>query len=766
MAQQKKLYWVGIRESELSDTGGLFDGSITIFGSNKGNNYSFEKEQNIRIDYSNINKEAMAFINKTAKKIMHQNPECDFLLYYPMEAEEYGALISEHAICINDFKLMDLLENKIYTKLCMSKIVPVIPFTTITGIELEYNNLCDAFPDENRFVVQGTFSCGGSGTWLISSLEDISRILPNITPYNIYTVTPYKNESISVNLHLIIYKQDIVLFPASVQLICENQNHLCYSGADFLMINQLPQEIIEKIYSYGMSIGKYLQTAGYRGICGIDFLTTENEVFFTEINARFQSSSFLINEALKDVSLPSLQKLHMDAFVYPAPLCQIGELSISKSFFSYSFHEDTKEQAKYIWEIQKLCPEVCYCIDDELDWNVPMEDNTYLFKLVFNTNIACVAPNYACRLYNGMDYSFNLIKELPWHQQLKRFKVLLLNQGIRITERASRQLLNNGGPNHKIFQAIDLSVEDKLYLNVPYKVDFSELSPFEVDFQQKEYQLNYYGKPIAKVFVRTNDPLAQNLTKNNIPYDEISYLGVDRLRIHQRSGCFFKEKNIGCTFCDIELSEKFSFEDIKEVIQAYKNHPAIRHFLVGGGSQDPSDSFEELTKIIKYIHELTAKPIYLMSIPPEKTEVLMQLKDAGVTEVAFNIEIFDRNLAKKYMPGKGMLNMKRYESAFKAATELWGKTGNVRSALIIGLEPKESVLAGVEYLCKLGVSPILALLKPSNQLNNFWAPGSGEVLDIWECTETICQKYGIPLGPSCHYCEDNVLKVSLEDNRV
>ena len=482
-----------------------------------------------------------------------------------------------------------------------------------------------------------------------------------------------------------------------------------------------------------------------------------------EINARFQSSSFLINEALKEISLPSLQKLHIDAFIYPKSLYNIEKLSVSKSFFSYSYHKSTKEQTKYIWEIQNICPEVCYCIDDGLDWNVLMEDNTYLFKLVFNTNIACVAPNYACRLYNGMDFNFNLIKELPWHRQLKRFKTLLLNQGIRITERASCQLLKQGGPNYEIFGAIDLSVEDKLYINVPYKVAFSELSPFEVDFQQEEYWLNYYGEPIAKVFVRPIDPLAHNQTKNNIPYDEISYLGVDRLRIHQRSGCFFKENNVGCTFCDIELTEEFSFEDIAEVIQAYKDHPAIRHYLVGGGTQDSSDSFENLIKIIEYIHELTAKNIYLMSIPPENTQILSQLRHSGVTEVAFNMEIFDRDLAKKYMPGKGGLSIKRYENAFTAATKLWGSTGNVRSALIIGLEPMRSVLAGIEYLCKLGVSPILALLKPSNQLSNIWAPNSKEVLDIWECAETICQKYSIPLGPSCHYCEDNVLKVSLED---
>lgn len=764
MFKGEKLFWIGIRESEISSTGQLFDGSITIFGSNTGSNYSFDKEYCVRINYNNDSEELTAFINDKITKILQEYPKSKFLLYYPMEASEYSTLISKHIICINSSALTDLLENKLYTKLWLSKTVPVIPFTSMLGAELDYYDLCRVFPNENNFVVQGTFSCGGSGTWLISQAEDMAEVLQNINSYDIYTVTPYKKESISVNIHLIIYKQEILLFPASVQIIRENQNHLCYGGADFIMINQLPKNIMNKVQEYAKLVGKRLQDAGYRGVCGIDFLTTLDEVFFMEINARFQSSSFLINDTLEDNSLPSLQEFHIDAFFNSVPSYHIPEITISRSFYSYSFQEETKDQMKYIWKIGKACPEVHCCIDDGLDWDMTMEDSTYLFKFVFNTNFACVAPEYMCRIYNGFDYHFNLLKGIPWDKQLKRFKVILLNQGIRICEDALKQLEKCGGPNYDIFYAIDLSIEEKLFLNVPYKVGFSELSPFEISYENDKYWLNYYGHPIAIVSVRTSDPLAHQLTQNHIPYNEIAYLGVDRLRIHQRSGCFFKEHKVECTFCDIEPSIKdFSFDDIAEVIQAYKNNPAINHYLVGGGSQKPSDTFEGTLKIVKYIHEMTSKNIYLMSIPPEDVSVLTYLKDAGVTEVAFNIEVFDRNLAQKYMPGKGKLPLERYSRAFKKATELWGITGNVRSALIVGLEPADSVLKGVEFLCQLGVSPILALLKPANQLEWFWAPESKEVLDIWEQTELICQKYGVPLGPSCHFCEDNVLKVTLDE---
>ncbi len=767
MFQGEKLFWIGIRESEITTTGQLFDGSITIFGSNSGNNYSFEKEKNIRINYNINNHELNSFISKTAKKILKNNPNCKFLLYYPMEVTEYDSAIAEHAICINSSLITDLLENKIYTKLWLSKIAPVIPFTTMIGAELNYDYICSAFPNENSFVIQGTFSCGGSGTWLVSNPDDIKAIIPDTNFESIYTVTPFQEKSISVNIHLIIFEQDVLVFPISVQIILEENKHLSYSGADFAMVRQLPPIIISKVRKYAQMIGRHLQVAGYRGICGIDFLTTPNEVYFMEINARFQSSSFLINEELKKLSLPSLHKLHIDAFYYKSSLCQIPDFFIEKSLYNYSFHSNVKKQIKYIWERSISCPEVYQCVDDNIDWNILMEDGTYLFKLIFNTNIACVSPEYTCRLYNGFHYNFNLLDGVPWYKQIKRFKVLILNLGIRICPKALKQLADNGGINYEIFYAIDLSIEGKIFLNVPYKVAFSELSPFEVDFKNDKYWISYYGQTFAEVSVRTNDPLAQQFTKSFIRYNEIAYLGVDRLRVHLRKGCFFKEHGIGCAFCDIESSDKnFSFEDIKEVLQTYASHSAIGHYLVGGGSQNPSDNFEEIIKIVNYIHTTTGKKIYLMSIPPEDTNILAHLKVAGVTEVSFNLEVFDRAFARKYMPGKGSLSLDRYERAFQTATCLWGKTGNVRSALIVGLEPMNSLLEGVEFLCKLGVSPILSLIKPANQLYDFWAPSSEEVLRIWEQTEAICQKYDVPLGPSCHFCEDNVLKATLENNWI
>ena len=42
-----KIIWIGIQESELQNTNHFFYGSITIFGSGKNGNYSFEKKNEV-----------------------------------------------------------------------------------------------------------------------------------------------------------------------------------------------------------------------------------------------------------------------------------------------------------------------------------------------------------------------------------------------------------------------------------------------------------------------------------------------------------------------------------------------------------------------------------------------------------------------------------------------------------------------------------------------------------------------------------------------
>ncbi len=761
----RPLFWIGIRESEITDCAHLFTGSITIFGTDKNGNHSFDHSTGYRFDYNQDNDQWIAFVKIQLQDIFQKYPDAQFILYYPGEYNVYGNELSQRLICQNEYDLIELLEDKHRTRKWLSSCVPVCPYIVSLGKELDYDTLCRKFPQYTEFVVQEAYSCGGSGTYFVASSKDYGK---NILGEIAYSFSPYIKNSVSPNIHIIIYNDEVLLLPPSVQLFSSGEERFHYHGADYVMFTQLPESTIQKVYQYARLIGERLRFSGYRGVCGIDFLCENTEVYFMEINARFQSSSFLINRAFRDASIAcSVQELHRDAFLHRTCSYHPLGISVEYSFWGYSYDPRLHQQLQYTHAIHVSCNDgEVICIDDNLDWNMRLEKGTYLFKSVFHGNIAALSPDFTCRIHSNIEIKKQLKTSSSWNSNdAIQWKIMLLNHGVRISEQAIKEAEKRGGLNYEEFAAVDIHVNKEIYVNAPYMANRSQISPFEIDItSQGKFILCYQGEFLTNIDLRYQDNLSLKTTKGGIPFDVIGYLGNDRLRIFHRLGCFFKDNHCGCKFCDVESTDEIlCFEDIKEVLDAYKDNEDIRHYLVGGGSNTLFSDFSHILTIVQYMKTLSNKSIYLMALPPYDIQILTYLKQAGVTEIAFNLEIFDRNLAQMYMPGKGKIPLGIYEKAFEKAISLWGNTGNVRTIFVVGLESKQSLLEGIEYVSKLGVSPILSLFKPitGTPLAHLLAPSDKEIYEIYINALRICKKNNVELGPACHCCEDNTLKVSL-----
>ncbi len=232
------------------------------------------------------------------------------------------------------------------------------------------------------------------------------------------------------------------------------------------------------------------------------------------------------------------------------------------------------------------------------------------------------------------------------------------------------------------------------------------------------------------------------------------------MRIKHTSLCLFKKQHLGCKFCHItSVSDgEIPLGDIFETIDHYESNVDFRHFLIGGPTNSYQNEEYYVNEIARHIRLTSNKPVYVMSVPPIDCDVLKKYYNSGVTEVAFNIEIFDRNIAQSIMPGKGEISIKQYELALKESSRLFGKE-NTRSMLIIGLDSQESFLRGIEYLCQLGVTPMISPFRPmdNTELSDFVPPTVNYILDTYNKSKEICKKYGIKLGPACVYCQNNTL---------
>lgn len=148
-----------------------------------------------------------------------------------------------------------------------------------------------------------------------------------------------------------------------------------------------------------------------------------------------------------------------------------------------------------------------------------------------------------------------------------------------------------------------------------------------------------------------------------------------------------------------------------------------------------------------------------MSIPPSNPGILDNLYSAGITEVAFNLEIFNRDFAVQVMPGKGKITIECYFSIFCEAVKIWGKKGNVRSLLIYGFDPLDTFLEGIEALCKNGVEPIISIFRPlkDTPMENFCPPSTVDLFSLYRSCQSIVHKYSLILGPDCVECQNNTL---------
>ncbi len=748
-----KIYWVGPRESDIDELEDMFTGSITIYGNNKGNNISFCQSNIDRINHNEYNADCDAFIQAELKKLIRMDKSVQFMFYNASLVYDYDHEIASHSICMNSYELLAQLNDKARCRVILPQAIKPTPFVTLSGKECTYNNIRHYF-DSEEFVIQDAFSSGGEGTFHIKGSTSLHFFEPNKR----YLVSPYIKDGLSVNVHIVISANSILFFPPSVQIINEIDGRLLYFGADFICYTTVNPKMQHEVKNASILIGKKLQAEGYRGILGIDFLLKDEILYFMEINPRFQASSQLLNKAMKSTHQTSLQELHILSFEKPY-LEDIPEFPVSYSNYTYT---TSNIHANRIAKIVNS-PEIFAVQKDgfKVDEGLPNQANIYLFRCVFSTNIGSISQSKLIVHPNMFTEDISPYIQQDSEMYKPYIKIALLNHGVTLTQDALKYAMECGTIRKAVFDAIDIVIFESLYVNVPYDCKFCTFSPFSIEFTNGNLVLLYNESYISKVKISYIPELLLNKkATSGVPFDDMINLANDRIRINPAPVCIYKKLNIACKFCNLpEQNSSYDIEDIKEAIDYCLENISFRHFLIGGGTYSIQGGWKIITEIATYIRSKSDKKIYLMSIPPQNTNILVDLYDAGITEVAFNMEVFDRNYALQIMPGKGKITAETYFSIFAEAVKIWGNTGNVRSLLIYGLDPWDTFLQGIESLCEKGVEPIISIFRPlkNTPMENLNPPPTIELFSLYQCCQDITHKHSLILGPDCVECQNNTL---------
>lgn len=767
------LVWCGPRQSDTDYSNVCFANSVTVYGEGTGGSYSYCEDKKHRFNHNDVTEEQISSIAKAQLNQIRQKPQTRILYYNPYYAFEGNRDVINRCLCMNDFSILCLLEDKLSFRNFASQFVDVVDYSIIDLKEKDYLSGI-TLKENERYVVQDPLSSGGLGTYLVDVDEVQFAVdsIANTGHSDRILISKYYDENIPLNMHAVVFEDEILLLMPSVQIIVENNGKLLYRGCDYVCYQDISQKYRDAFAISVNRLCQQLQSAGFRGVIGFDVILTGGQVLFLEANPRFQASTNPLNKMLVSFGLPSIHELHMQSFCSPVASISQSEIaamncSVSAMSYSSSANGICLKAAEHIFDAAVKDEAATLVLDGDFR-HIECDEDAFLFSVIFAGRIANICDDRILfvsdnvnltALNNGVDC------DLEKPNDFLRFKIALLNQGAVISDSAKAYFRKHGMARMGVNESIDLYIDKDNAINVPLNARYSTYSPFTVEVgRDRKLYIAFLGRPITGVSYQTQEHPAALRLRKNVPLEEICFFATDRLRIQHNNRCDYVDCDKGCSFCDFPPGVRdFTLTDILDAFDdcMESSKASFNHVLIGGGTNASNSAYRNIAYIVRHIRSRTDMPIYVMSTPPRYLTDLDVIKDAGVTEVAFNIELFDRELARRFMPAKGQIPLEDYIHAFERSVELWGNTGNVRCAFVLGLEPMESLLQGCELVASKGVSPMLSIFRPmKGTIMDAMIPPTNEWIEeaYWSVLE-ICEHYHVPIGPSCKLCRNNMVVI-------
>lgn len=207
-------------------------------------------------------------------------------------------------------------------------------------------------------------------------------------------------------------------------------------------------------------------------------------------------------------------------------------------------------------------------------------------------------------------------------------------------------------------------------------------------------------------------------------------------------------------------------EDAAEIVEAAIRGGLADSIQITGGSVfNPQAEVDRILKVLEAIYRRVPRAdiegeVLVYTTAPEDPTLLDRLYDAGVSRVAASLEIWDEAAAKEIMPGK-MKNVGRRRQ-LQALEHIAHKHGKNRgcSNFIVGIEPLETLLEGLETVSALGIVPIASVWIPFGRpvQGRMQAPGLEYYRRLRAELGRIYTKHGLEppgaTGLNVCYCRD------------
>ena len=351
--------------------------------------------------------------------------------------------------------------------------------------------------------------------------------------------------------------------------------------------------------------------------------------------------------------------------------------------------------------------------------------------------------------------------------EVEQLKFAILEHGVTVTDSA-RDFLNasTGGAawtpaDYASTSGLILALDGDVWVNAPiadYNPNFVAEPAYKLDVVDHHLAVLTKSLNVATQFWL---PPAYHGTENDFgPLNRFAITHGDRVRLAPVRGCA-----MSCKFCDIpyERGEKYGIKPIPAMLEALRvalSDPVqpARHVLISGGTPRPGDH-EFLREVYrKVLSAFPDFPVDIMMVPVPGLLDIEELKELGVNELSINIEVVDDTIAKRLMPQKYLQGIETYLNFIERASHILGPM-RVRSMVMVGLEPLERTMWGVQEITNRGGLPVLSPFRPdpSTPLADMSPPSESLMSEAYAGAREIVEASGVGLAPFCPPCTHNTL---------
>lgn len=262
-------------------------------------------------------------------------------------------------------------------------------------------------------------------------------------------------------------------------------------------------------------------------------------------------------------------------------------------------------------------------------------------------------------------------------------------------------------------------------------------------------------------------------TRNGVTMRKIAQIGgEDCFFICYNNYCSYFSKDMECAFCNLVSTKKTynavvakkPIDDMIETAITSFTEGNYNHILLTGGCYSKQKEIEFVTKIVEGIRDALKTDSVPGTILPSATveeDAIRRYHDTGIGAIGYSMEIWDEAFYKAICPGKAQsTSHDEYFDAIKKAVKIFG-AGNVYAVFVMGLEPRDTFLEGIQAAYDIGanVVPFLWSPNPGSRFEGHRAPFAEWYTDTTMQAAEIVVKSGVPSGDEnhCYRCDGNSL---------